>query len=129
MLRMSELLKVLELKQALGIPLNEGACFGVRDPTKLRPPFKSLETKEIFVVDGNLCITPVKIPVAVWKRKSRIFTTKIDSIPVIVLRGGWNKLTTYAGFETEQEAKDFKEAVKKYERRRLVEKRKARKNP
>ncbi len=42
MLHLSELLKVIELKRTLGIPFTEGACFGVHDPGRLRPPFKSL---------------------------------------------------------------------------------------
>ncbi len=129
MLRVSEIVNVLKLKQALNIPLDEGACFGVSDSSKLRPPFKSLTMKEVFVVDGNLRITPVKILESVWEHKNRIFTAKIDSMPVVVLWGGWNKWTTYAAFETEQKAKDFKKAVKKYERRRLAEKRKARRSP
>ena len=132
MLQVSEFLRVLKLKQALNIPLDEGACFGVSDSSKLRPPFKSLtmsKLKEVFIVDGNLRITPVKILESVWEHKNRIFTAKIGSMPVVVLRGGWNKLTTYAAFETEQEAKDFKKAVKRHERRRLAEKRKARGNP
>lgn len=83
-----------------------------------------MKLKEIFVVDGNLVITPVKIPESVWKHKSGIFTANVGSQPIIGLRGGWNKLTTYAGFETSQEAKDFKAVVQKHERRRhLTEKR------
>lgn len=39
MLRLSQFLKVVKLKKALGIPFNEGACFGVKDPKMLRPPF------------------------------------------------------------------------------------------
>ncbi len=130
MLRVDELENVLKLKQALSIPLDEGACFGVSDSSELRPPFKSLtmsKLKEVFIVDGNLRITSVKILESVWEHKNRIFTAEIDSIPIIVLRGGWNKWTTYVAFETEQEAKDFKKAVKRYEQRRLAEKRKARK--
>ena len=41
MLTVDELIKVMQLKQALGIPFVEGACFGVTDPRKLRSPFNS----------------------------------------------------------------------------------------
>lgn len=47
MLRLNELQKVVELKGALGLPLNEGSCFGVRDPKELRPPFNLPETAAI----------------------------------------------------------------------------------
>jgi len=39
MLRLDELEKVLKLRQALGIPLDEGSCFGVSDRKELRPRF------------------------------------------------------------------------------------------
>jgi len=78
------------------------------------------QLKEIFIVDGNLRITPVKIPESAWKHKSAIFTAKIGSQPIIGLRGGWNKFTTYAGFETMEQAKRFKAAAKKHERRRRL---------
>ncbi len=74
--------------------------------------------KEIFVVDGNLRITPAKIPASVWKRKEKIFGATVNSFPVIVMRGSWNRLTTYAGFEKEGQAKDFKKAVQLAERAR-----------
>jgi len=38
MLKIKELQQIVELKGSLGIPLNEGSCFGVRDPRELRPP-------------------------------------------------------------------------------------------
>jgi hypothetical protein len=41
MLTFEQLTKALQLKQALGVPLDEGACFGVTDPRELRPPFNS----------------------------------------------------------------------------------------
>jgi len=86
------------------------------------------QLKEIFVVDGNLVITPVKIPESAWEHKSGIFTAKIGSQPIIGLCDGWNKFTTYAGFETMKQAKSFKADIQEYERqRRLMEKkRKAR---
>ena len=113
MLRLSELESVMKLKQALGIQFDEGACFGVTDSSRLRPSFRSMqkfgEMKDIFIVDGCLKISPVKIPASVWERK--VFSATVNSFPVVVMRGGWSKFTTYAGFETEQEAKDFKKAV------------------
>lgn len=58
MLTVSELVKVMRLKQSLGIPMNEGSCFGVTDPSRLRPAFNSLrrhgEQKEkIFFLGKN----------------------------------------------------------------------------
>lgn len=47
MLTQSQFLKVIRMKQSLGIPMNEGACFGVTDPSRLRPAFNlSKEPKE-----------------------------------------------------------------------------------
>ena len=44
MLRLKELQKVVELKSALGIPLNEGSCFGVQNPRELRPSYRPKKT-------------------------------------------------------------------------------------
>ena len=41
MLRKSELKDAMDLEQDLGIPPSKGACFGARDPSRLRPAFKS----------------------------------------------------------------------------------------
>ena len=46
MLSLKEFLKAAELKQALGVPSDEGACFGVTEPSKLRPPFDLKKTSQ-----------------------------------------------------------------------------------
>jgi len=124
MLPLSILIKVMKLEQALGVS-SKGACFGVTDPSRLRPPFRSLqkpppaeELKEIFVVDKNLRITPAKIPASVWEHEEKIFAAKIGSMPVIVIRGQMSKFRTYAGFETEKEARAFKKTAQLAEKAR-----------
>ena len=74
--------------------------------------------KEIFVVDGGLEITPVQVPLSEWENSSGCFTAKIGSQPIIVLKGGWSRFTTYGGFETREEAEKFKSVVKKQEKAR-----------
>jgi len=59
-------------------------------------------------VDGRLEINSVKVPEDEWEDKSGVFRAQIDKQPVIVQRGGWSKLTTYAGFGTRREAEKFK---------------------
>lgn len=74
-------------------------------------------TKEIFVVDGNLEIYPVRVKEEDWE-KGGVFGVETDKVPVpiIVCRGGWNKLTTYGGFRNKQEAQDFKDIVEAKEK-------------
>lgn len=36
MLRLAELLGVLRMRRVVGVPLNDGSCFGVKDPRELR---------------------------------------------------------------------------------------------
>lgn len=64
--------------------------------------------KEIFVVDAGLEISPVQVSLSDWEHPSGFFGAKIGSQRIIALRGGWNKVITYAGFETRQEAEEFK---------------------
>jgi len=45
--------------------------------------------KEIFVVDGALNITPVKILKPKLGHKAKFFAVKINSFPVIVQRSKW----------------------------------------
>lgn len=80
--------------------------------------------KRIFVVDGCLKITQVKIPEHYWAHK--IFGAKIGKQPIIVSKQGWNKLTTYGGFATEKGAENFKKFVQKVERKRRREEHKQR---
>ncbi|MDD2697006.1 MAG: hypothetical protein PHE52_02520 [Candidatus Pacebacteria bacterium] len=75
--------------------------------------------KEIFVVDGSLEINPVQVLLTEWKHPSGYFGAKIGSQPIIALRGGWNKTTTYAGFGTRQEAEEFKVLLEGYETRKV----------
>lgn len=75
--------------------------------------------KEIFVVDGGLDINPVQISLSDWKHPSGYFRAQIGSQPIIALRGGWNKVTTYAGFGTRREAEEFKAALEDYEARKV----------
>lgn len=72
-----------------------------------------MKKKEIFVVDGGLEITPVQVEEAEWEKG--VFRADMGSQPIIVCRGGWNKLTTYGGFETRKEAERFRDAVKEHE--------------
>jgi len=67
-----------------------------------------MEQMEIFVVDGSLEIHPVKIAEADWRHPSGVFSAYIGDQSIIVLRGGWNKFTTYGGFKTKEEAENFK---------------------
>ena len=64
--------------------------------------------KEIFVVDGSLEINSVEVSEDEWENKRGVFGAQIGKQPIIVQRGGWSKFTTYAGFETRQEAEKFK---------------------
>lgn len=73
------------------------------------------EMKRIFVVDGGLGITSVKIPKSDWGKKA--FCAKIGNQPIVVLKQTWG-FTTYAGFATFQGAQHFKELVQKVRRRR-----------
>lgn len=75
--------------------------------------------KEIFVVDGNLEIHPVQVPVSEWEHPSGYFTAQIGGQPIIAHRGSWNKFTTYSGFETKQEAEEFKVTLEDYEARKV----------
>lgn len=63
--------------------------------------------KEVFVIDGNLDINADQVSEAEWKKG--VFTTKIGSQSIIVLRGGWNKFTTYDGSEPKEEAEASKQ--------------------
>ena len=69
--------------------------------------------KEIFVVDGNLAIHSVKVPLPEWEDKSGVFPAQLGSQSIIVQRGGWTKFTTYASFETREETEGFILGVKK----------------
>jgi len=71
--------------------------------------------KEVFIVDGNLGINPVQVPLTEWEHPSAYFSVMIGDKPIIALRGGRNKITTYAGFETSQEAEEFRDVLKGYE--------------
>jgi len=73
--------------------------------------------KEVFVVDAKLEINPVQVPVQEWEHPTRYFGAEIGSQTVIVLRGGRNKIATYAGFESRQEAEKFRTALKDAEAR------------
>lgn len=71
--------------------------------------------KRISVVDGNLEIHSVEVSENEWKKEVHL-GAKIGSQPIILRRGGWDELTTYAGFNTKKEAKAFrslKRAAKK----------------
>ena len=72
-----------------------------------------MKKKEIFVVDGGLDITSIQVEEVEWEKE--VFGANIGSQPIIVCRGGWNKLTTYGGFETKAEAEKFRDMVKKHE--------------
>jgi len=74
------------------------------------------EMKRIFVVDGCLKITPVKIPKSDWGKK--VFGAKIGNQPIVVQKQSWTKFTTYGGFATKQGAQHFKEFIQKLERKR-----------
>lgn len=71
---------------------------------------------EIFVVDGKFQIHSVAVEEEAWKRGGCIGHIKNQAI--FVNRGGWNKITTYAGFETRKEAEQFKKSVRKQDRPR-----------
>lgn len=65
--------------------------------------------KEIFVVDADdLKIQPALVLSVDWEHKDYI-VAKIGNHHSLISKGGWTKDTTYAGFETEKEAQDFKE--------------------
>ena len=51
MLTVKQIWKVMEFRSALGLnPMGDGSCFGVQDPSRLRPPMPTSsvleETKE-----------------------------------------------------------------------------------
>lgn len=75
--------------------------------------------KEIWIVDGNLEINPTRVPLAEWEHPSGYFGAMIGGQPIIALRDGWNKVTAYAGFETEEKAEEFKNLLKDYEARKV----------
>ena len=75
--------------------------------------------RKVFIVDGRLRIHPVNVLLADWKRPSGYFDAMIGNQPIIALRGGWNKVTTYAGFQTRQEAEEFRDVLKDYEARKV----------
>lgn len=75
--------------------------------------------KEVFVVNAKLEINSVQVPVKEWEHPARYFGAEIDSRQVIVLRGGWNKVTTYAGFGSLQEAEEFRTALKDAKARKV----------
>ena len=62
--------------------------------------------KTIFVVDGGLDINTAQVSEEAWEEG--VFITNIGKQSIIVQRGGWTKITEYAGFETEKEALKFK---------------------
>lgn len=69
-------------------------------------------TMEVFVVDLGLAIYPAWVAKTDWEGRKRVFGGKSKEVPtIIVCRGGWNRLTTYAGFKTEVEANGFKEIM------------------
>ncbi len=65
--------------------------------------------KEVFVVDGNLEIHPVQVLEADWEKGG--FVVEIVNQFVLVSRDGSTKITTYAGFETREEAEEFKDTI------------------
>ena len=69
--------------------------------------------KEIFVVDGNLEIHLVQVKESDWERGGCV--VHIGDQVVLIWRGGWTKVTTYAGFETRDEAKRFKMQIETLE--------------
>ncbi len=77
------------------------------------------EMKEVFVVDAELEINSAQVSVGEWEHPAKYFGAEIGSRQVIVLRGGWNKVTTYGGFESLQEAEKFRTALKDAEARKV----------
>ncbi len=67
--------------------------------------------KEVFILNSNLEINPVQVLLTEWEHPSGYFGAMIDGRPIIAFRRGWNKTTTYAGFETRQEAEEFRDAL------------------
>lgn len=68
------------------------------------------EMKDIFVVDGDLKIYhPVQVSALEWKQGvERHFWAEVGGITRLVRRGGWDKYSRNAGFETNKEAEAFK---------------------
>lgn len=64
--------------------------------------------KEVFIVDGNLAINPVQVPLTEWEDPSGYFFATVGGQLVMALRGGWDETTTYAGFGSQQEAEEFR---------------------
>ena len=135
MLRVSELIKVVEMEQALGVS-NKGACFGVTDPSRLRPAWKSFkkpreELKEIFVVGWNSKVTVARISTSVWenilkcKKKILVGKQNFEAVP-IGSKGFQNVYAKYGyfGFEKESEAGDFSKAVRLAEEAKRKKKKK-----
>ncbi len=61
MLTKNELADLLELKHSLGLPLDEGACFGVSDKSRLRPAFKTRKApkepvEKVFFLGTDHCV-------------------------------------------------------------------------
>ncbi len=60
MLTLTQIRRSLAFKRTFGIPLEEGSCFGVTDPSRLRPPFPQLVSaplkgvpRQVVVVDAG----------------------------------------------------------------------------
>ena len=51
MLRVSEIIDILRMKKALGRPMVEGSCFGVKDSLELRPTVEEEETPRTETCD------------------------------------------------------------------------------
>ena len=64
--------------------------------------------KEVFILDSSLEINPVQVSLTEWEHPSGYFGAMIDGRPITAFRHGWSKTTTYAGFETRQEAEEFR---------------------
>lgn|GEM_PF-6019673 len=62
--------------------------------------------REIFVVDGKLDIHLVQVEETDWQKGGCV--GHIGDQPILIQRGSWSEVTTYAGFETEGEAERFR---------------------
>lgn len=72
------------------------------------------EMMEIFlVVERTLEIISAQVSVIIWQNsKDHVFAWISDRQPVCVCKRSWGKISSYAGFETREEAEKFVEAQK-----------------
>lgn len=67
-------------------------------------------TKTILVVDGTLDSTSIRVSVDDLVKKI-VSAALMGDKPIVVLKGGRNKLAAYGEFKTEKEAEEFKADV------------------